>query len=166
MVRKNALRKYFKTLNIFIKIINKWGSKVLWNCRFKRWIYFLVSCLECLGPGPQGLRTVGGWLPLELLRVSAAAVAVAAPQLEGVSPSHPRPVQCTVFVMCLLYALSTCQILSVSVLKHFCLYSTYCPLHIHPTASTVLYTFTHLPPLSFTHSPFCLHCPLHIHPSA
>ena len=82
------------------------------------------------------------------------------------SPSHPRPVQCTVFVMCLLYALSTCQILSVSVLKHFCLYSTYCPLHIHPTASTVLYTFTLLPRLSFTHSPFCLHGYVHIHPSA
>ena len=45
-------------------------------------------------------------------------------------------------------------------------YCLHCPLHIHPSASAVLYTFTLLPPLSFTHSPFCLGCPLHIHPSA
>ena len=45
-------------------------------------------------------------------------------------------------------------------------YCLHCPLHIHPSASAVLYTFTLLPPLSFTHSPFCLHCPLLIHPSA
>ena len=39
-------------------------------------------------------------------------------------------------------------------------YCLHCPLHIHPSASTVLYSFTHLPPLSFTHSPFGLYRPL------